>query len=199
MSIIRIKNPETGKWEVQSVGASLGLADENTYGVVKAGDGINIDDGIISVDGTPVYFGTEPPEDDSIRIWYDEDDPGVGYMENTYHPDWNSTGPDNPETILNKPELAKIATTGSFEDLIDNPLPHMQEHINTLDATIGNPEDKDFESINLIDSDNILYEKIGELEKRPAGTTYEVEGVKYIVGYKIDENGDLIQIFTEVE
>ena len=45
----------------------------------------------------------------------------VGNPPDRVRPDWAEQDPDSPAYIFNKPNLAPVATTGSYDDLIDKP------------------------------------------------------------------------------
>ena len=54
-----------------------------------------------------VYIGAEPPTDPQVKLWVDTED-------QTPHTDWDH--------IVNKPNFAPVATSGSYNDLTDKPV-----------------------------------------------------------------------------
>lgn len=47
MSVMKVK--ENGEWITYSVGASDGVGSKDMYGILKVGEGINVENGIISI------------------------------------------------------------------------------------------------------------------------------------------------------
>ena len=82
-----------------------------------------------------VYIGAEPPTDPQVKLWVDTEAQSVGAV------DWNDVG--------NKPNFATVATSGSYNDLIDKPVipeaPDLTPYAKTADlstvATSGSYED----------------------------------------------------------
>ena len=82
-----------------------------------------------------VYIGAEPPTDPQVKLWVDTEAQSVGTV------DWNDVG--------NKPNFATVATSGSYNDLIDKPVipeaPDLTPYAKTADlstvATSGSYED----------------------------------------------------------
>ena len=55
-----------------------------------------------------VYIGAEPPTDPQVKLWVDTEAQSVGAV------DWND--------VENKPNVATVAESGSYNDLIDKPI-----------------------------------------------------------------------------
>lgn len=74
----------------------------------------------------------------------------VGNPPDRVRPDWAEQDPDSPAYIFNKPQLAPVATTGSYEDLTDKP--DLDIYATKVEnATEGNLAALDAEG-NLVDS-----------------------------------------------
>lgn len=48
-------------------------------------------------------------------------DDEISMIEEIMHPDWDQNNPNAPDYIKNKPNLATVATSGSYNDLTDTP------------------------------------------------------------------------------
>ena len=48
MSVMKVK--ENGKWVTYSTGAADGVGSKDMYGILKVGEGINVENGVISIE-----------------------------------------------------------------------------------------------------------------------------------------------------
>ena len=123
-----------------------------------------------------VYIGAEPPTDPEVKLWVDTEAQSVGAV------DWDDVG--------NKPNFATVATSGSYNDLIDKPTipeaPDLTPYAKTADlstvATSGSYED-------LTNKPNLFsgnYEDLTNKPTIPDAYTLPTASTDTLGGVKVD-------------